>query len=109
MKKKSAELSAWIHEIETTMFQHKIWKHYKGGIYKILGLTVDTNDGTLRVHYKRIDGPDFDPGIELNITYVRPMTEWFEDVLLTDETTFYSWAVKRFTKVRKVEEWREVR
>jgi hypothetical protein len=56
------------------------WRHYKGGIYRVNGFIVNTEDGSLMIKYNRIDGPDFNPVDEQFLEYARPLDEWFDDV-----------------------------
>lgn len=56
------------------------WKHYKGGIYEVVDLAIDTVDGSVRVTYQRIEGPDYHPLSEPGIFYSRPLSEWFDKI-----------------------------
>lgn len=57
----------------------EIFKHYKGGIYVVTGLALDTDTSDIRVNYHRIDGPSFDAISEQGITFSRRLEEWTED------------------------------
>lgn len=63
----------------------EIYKHYKGGIYVVTCLALDTDTSTLRVSYVRIGGPNFDAVAENGITFSRRIEEW-----TPDRFTFYS-------------------
>lgn len=56
------------------------WRHYKGGLYKVDGFEIDTDDESIRVRYHRIGGPGFLRGAEDRITWSRPLREWLETV-----------------------------
>lgn len=84
----------------------KEWKHYKGGIYRVLtemkhpfGFNTDT--GELMVSYMRIDGPDFQYFKEGEVVYSRPFREWKDQVEVDGKK------VPRFVAVRKAEIWVE--
>lgn len=55
-----------------------VWRHYKGGVYVVLGHVVctDSDPTQARVRYARIDGPGFDAVAEQGIEYVRLVNEW---------------------------------
>lgn len=53
-----------------------VFEHYKGGVYQVIKLTIDTDTANLRVVYKRIDGPDFDAVAEEGIEFDRRIEEW---------------------------------
>lgn len=55
------------------------FKHYKGGIYTVTGLCIDTDDGEVRVLYHRVGGPEFDAIAEDGISFVRPLAEFNPD------------------------------
>jgi hypothetical protein len=83
------------------------WRHYKGGVYVVDYIGIDTTAGDAVVIYHRIDGPDYNHSIEQDLIFSRPVSEWFDDVVvreLNDEDL----TVKRFVKVRRVEVWQEI-
>lgn len=84
---------------------HKVWKHYKGGVYTVDGFDLDTDDGTARVRYHRIAGPDFDHLTEAGLTYSRPVAEWFTeaDVYASHEDKGHK--VARFSPAYPQEVW----
>jgi hypothetical protein len=53
-----------------------VFQHYKGGVYQVDRLTIDTDTATLRVTYHRIDGPNFDAEAEEGITFDRRIEEF---------------------------------
>lgn len=57
----------------------EIFRHYKGGVYVVTGLTLDTDTSTIRVSYMRVDGPGFDPVAENGIVFSRRIEEWTHD------------------------------
>lgn len=52
------------------------WTHYKGGIYRVIGHIIDTDDGQVRIHYYRVGGPEFDKVAESGVTFVRKLDEF---------------------------------
>lgn len=98
--KESRELLNDINEAVRHIPPGSTWKHYKGGIYRINDFVVDTDDGSIRVLYNRLAGPNFDIAIDPAITYARPFKEWFEDVE-SEPKTF----IPRFERVQRVERW----
>jgi len=84
---------------ELAKYEHycmcRLYKHYKGGIYKTVGVVWDTNAEEVAVQYSRIDGPEYDWSIpECDIIFTRPVSD-FESIL-EDGT-------KRFVLVKKRE------
>lgn len=55
------------------------WRHKKGGLYLVTGHEVDSDDGLIRVVYKRVGGPGFVRLTELDISFSRPIAEWTPD------------------------------
>lgn len=55
------------------------WKHKKGGIYRIIGHAIDSDNGEVRVRYDRVGGPGFNRMEEADIEFVRPVSEWTAD------------------------------
>jgi hypothetical protein len=66
----------------------KTYQHYKGGIYLIEGLAIDTDDGEVRVTYQRVDGPGFNAQREAGVLYSRPFAEWFDVIPETGAARF---------------------
>jgi hypothetical protein len=56
-----------------------VWNHRKGGVYAVTGHALDTDSGEIRVVYRRIGGPEFDPAQESELRYARRVEEWTED------------------------------
>jgi hypothetical protein len=77
---KTAEFAKSLEEARYTFMLKHIWRHYKGGVYKITNFSIDTDTTEVRVEYQRIDGPDFDRDKEYNIWFSRPLREWLDDV-----------------------------
>lgn len=65
---------------------YSVWRHKKGGTYRVLGHELDTETGTARVRYQRVAGPDYDETSEAVIHYSRPVEMWTPDrfTLVTD-------------------------
>lgn len=55
-----------------------VFNHHKGGIYQVRELTIDTDNGALRVSYFRIGGPNYDEYAEAGIIFSRRIEEWVE-------------------------------
>lgn len=55
------------------------WQHKHGGRYIVLGHTIDSDTGLVRVRYERYDGPGFHAPAEAGIEFVRPISEWTLD------------------------------
>lgn len=51
--------------------QDRVYKHYKGGLYKVISLALDANTKEEMVIYC---------STLFGTTYVRPLKEWDEDV-----------------------------
>lgn len=92
------------------------WRHYKGGVYKVLGYGWDTATDTPDVRYVRIAGPDFRIGEEQD-EFHRTVDDWLQEVLIPTEPNGDidvrnpDRYVKRFTPVYKVERhetWEEI-
>lgn len=86
----------WLAEQDT-----KIFRHYKGGIYEVLGFTVCCDKHDVLVRYRRIGGPGYD-GHPIHgdkmIEWSRPLSEWKHPPM-----TGHRPPIARFTPVRKVE------
>ena len=99
MNAKTAELQKKIEDGWKLFNGEMMWLHYRGGIYYVQSLVIDTDDGELRVLYSRMDGPDFDESAEIGISFVRPLREWFDEVDVDGKMT------PRFIAVHRVERW----
>jgi len=75
----SEELNAALTEARTAFPVASRWRHKKGSSYMILGHVIDADDGSVRVHYGRYDGPNYDPAAERDISFVRKISEWTVD------------------------------
>jgi len=56
-----------------------IYKHYKGGLYKVLHLSTHTETGEILVNYQSIHFGSY---------YSRPLDEWNKQVDNSDSTRF---------------------
>ena len=65
---------------DAELYVDSLWQHYKGGVYKVLGLTLSTDDTEVLVRYCRIAGPDYNMRYDQRIEWSRPMAEWFDDM-----------------------------
>jgi hypothetical protein len=92
---KTADLSAKLESARELDLVGNTFRHYKGGVYTVDDLVIDTDDGSVRVLYYRVAGPDFNLEAELDIRFVRPIGEF---VGLHE-------GKPRFQRVRRVETW----
>lgn len=53
--------------------------HKKGGVYRVIGHSFDTETEEISVAYRRIGGPNYDPIYEGAITFTRPLSLFTED------------------------------
>lgn len=70
-----------------------LYRHYKGGVYDIVGHTWLTEEQEVGVQYRRVDGPGFSLN-ENEITFTRPLSSFASK--LEDGTP-------RFQKVRRTQ------
>lgn len=73
------ELQAALTACNEVAPAHSRWRHKKGGEYQVMGSVIDADDGTARVLYARIGGPEFNGPAEYGIYFVRPVAEWTVD------------------------------
>lgn len=73
------EMQDGLREARFRVPPYSFWKHKKGGEYQVLGHEIDTDDGTIRIRYERVGGPNFDAEAEAGIHFSRPYHEWTED------------------------------
>lgn len=76
----------------------KYFRHYKGGIYVVLGFTVCCETLDVLVRYKRVGGPGYDFIRERHVEWTRSLSEWKHPPM-----TGHRPPIARFTPVRKVE------
>jgi len=62
-----------------------VWLHFKGGVYLVTGHSVETENTTTMIHYRRIGGDGFNAIDEANIVFARPVLSWFGLGLLERE------------------------
>lgn len=55
------------------------WLHKKGGRYRVVGHSFDTERGDVAIIYVRTAGPEYDQSVDPHIPYNRPATLWTED------------------------------
>lgn len=60
----------------TPMIAAGVWKHYKGGLYQLIGIGQHTETEELMVVYVSLTGAEL-PGPRMR---VRPLTQWVERV-----------------------------
>lgn len=65
------------------------YRHYKGNIYQVIALTVDTETAEYRVVYKALTGND------MTTIWDRPSSVWFEKVM--HKNTVHT----RFTRIER--------
>jgi len=59
-----------------------VLSHKKGGTYIVTGHSFNTETAVVDVHYKRVDGPNFNKIIEEAILFNRPNQMFTEDRFL---------------------------
>jgi len=59
------------------------YKHYKGGLYEVIGLAKHSETVEDMVVYRALYAGDFPE----NQTWVRPLSMWFETITHNDTTT----------------------
>jgi hypothetical protein len=86
----------------------KIWKHYKGGVYRVDDVVFDTAIDDVSILYFRIGGPGFDASLEGDILFARPLNEWFDTIEVDVDGTTHCY--QRFIPVKAVQvtEYREI-
>ena len=81
----------------------KIYKHYKGGIYKVVGVYFDSTTDQPALLYQRIEGMHFDMMAESDIKFGRTVSEFEELVGLKDDIK-----VPRFVRVIQETVWKPI-
>jgi hypothetical protein len=66
------ELDQLLRESEEAVPVGSIWRHFKGGDYKVVCIAFDSEDLQLEVVHESIDYP--------GITFTRSMSNWLESV-----------------------------
>jgi hypothetical protein len=103
MSSKSNQLRDVVDGAEEEIYRKgRHWKHYKGGVYCVDGIAIDTDNGLPRVLYHRVDGPDFNPFVEANIYFVRPLSEWFDTIEVDVDGTTHT--LQRFIPVTPMQQ-----
>lgn len=75
-----------------------LWKHYKGGVYKITGHSISTIDTEVMIIYHRVAGLEYNAYAEEGINFCRPFSEWFDSV---DAPYGDSQPLQRFVHVKE--------
>lgn len=65
----------------------QLWRHYKGGLYRVEELLIDSNTNEIIVAYTNLD---WESGLD-SFRFTRPLSEWFDEV---------EPGVQRFCRVR---------
>ena len=76
MSSRTAQAKATLEVAAAQVPSGSCWDHRKGGRYVVIGHALDTDDGTARVIYKRVGGPEFNLHAESGIAFARPLSEW---------------------------------
>lgn len=66
------ELEDLLSEAQETVPVGSIWRHFKGGDYRVLRVVFDSETLQLEVVHESISHP--------NVTFTRSMTNWLESV-----------------------------
>lgn len=64
----------------TAKYLHKTFSHYKGGVYKIVGVYFDSVSDEPAVLYERVDGMHFNQFAEAGIQFGRPVSQIEEKI-----------------------------
>lgn len=66
------ELESLLREAQETVPKGSVWRHFKGGEYRVLCIAFDSEDLRLEVVHESIDFP--------GVIFTRTMTNWLESV-----------------------------
>lgn len=95
MNEKAQRLNSIISAVERDIPIGSYWRHYKGGVYMVMGCSFHSEDQEPLVLYMRVAGVDYDPE-ERCIMFARPAKMWTENdrFKLIDKVTTWSDMVK---------------
>ena len=77
MSEKTIKLLNELEYAELKLNDTLEYRHYKGGLYKVLDVIFDATQDKVAYVYQRIDGPDFDAALEAGIVFTRTAEDWF--------------------------------
>ncbi|MCA9324596.1 DUF1653 domain-containing protein [Candidatus Saccharibacteria bacterium] len=83
-KLSEVELQNRLHTAKRQVEIGSLYKHYKGGLYKVIGVAIEEKDNSIAVIYQAQYGK--------NLTFIRELDIWLEEV------EFEGQKVKRFSK-----------
>lgn len=84
-KLSEAELQRRLDTAKQQVEIGKLYKHYRGGLYKVIGVAIEEKDNSIAVIYQAQYGN--------NLTFIRELGIWLEDVELEGQK------LKRFSRV----------
>ena len=66
------------------IYLHRLFQHYKGGVYKIIGIVFDSSSDEFALRYERVAGPHFNEANEAGIEFTRTVRDFEMKVLGTN-------------------------
>lgn len=78
----------------------RTFQHYRGGVYKVLGVVFDTFHDAPALRYCRVDGMHFNQKAESQIEFTRLLEDWEAEVTRVDAPP-----TKRFVEVDMRPAW----
>lgn len=63
------------------IYIHRLFQHYKGGVYKIIGIVFDSSSDEFALRYERVAGPHFNEANESGIEFTRTVRDFEMKVL----------------------------
>lgn len=79
------ELNKLLDEAQSKVSEGSVWRHFKGGDYKVLGVVFDAEDLQLEVIHAPVEQP--------GVIFTRSMTNWLETV------EFEGYTLSRFEQI----------
>lgn len=80
------ELEELLREAEETVPRKSLWRHFKGGDYRVVAVVFDSETLQLEVVHESVDHP--------GITFTRTMSNWLETV------EFQGYTLSRFEHMK---------
>lgn len=77
------------------------YRHYKGGVYQVVGHVIFKGDKSVHVRVSRIDGPEFIPWTESDIEFTVPigaMSETFIDEADSEKLKYVRVRKRQYTQ-----------
>lgn len=105
MSLKTSELQAMLRPLRDH-YVGRTYQHYRGGVYKVLGVVFDTFHDKPAIRYARVDGMHFNQLAEADIEFTRLLEDWESSVSVKTPEGFKN--NPRFLEVVKQELWKRV-